>query len=283
MRVRTDIHSPKSIDPANYEFVGCAYGRDDMGDFGYVATEIEAIKAHMAKTGGHYATHDHGGTCYSCGARAVYMACLYHAATNEYILTGEECANKIDHGVLERFRKCVKTARFHKAGQRKAKALLDDANLSAAYTIWETKWVAGERFEEATIRSIVGRLVEKGYSSDKSLNYVGDLLGRIEKRAVEAPKAAPKALVPVVSDRIAVAGKIISIKPDQEWGGHKMTVRTDFGWAVNGKLPASLASEGVEIGDAVTFMAGLVRSSRDPSFGFFSRPSKAKVLAKKGA
>ncbi len=54
--IRTDIHRPSAIDPADYEFVGVEYDRtdDDIGAAYMLAEEQRTIRAHMERTGGTY-------------------------------------------------------------------------------------------------------------------------------------------------------------------------------------------------------------------------------------
>jgi hypothetical protein len=76
---RTDIHRPSAILPSQYDYVGFAYAPRESDTFASRAdgsVSYRAIEAHMANTGGHYSTHDHGGTCYVCGASAIYLCHL---------------------------------------------------------------------------------------------------------------------------------------------------------------------------------------------------------------
>lgn len=160
---RTDIHRPSAIDPIAYEFVGVEVARDD-GDIGaalMAGDERRRIRAHMAATGGDYSRHAHGGNCHVCGAHAIYTVLWYHADTNTYIRTGEDCADKLWSGddlsftpvrqTLETIRGEVRTARENRAGKMKAQCVLADAGLSRA---WEIYTATPEALEHigATIR-----------------------------------------------------------------------------------------------------------------------------------
>jgi hypothetical protein len=77
----------------------------------------------------------------------------------------------------------------------------------------------------------------------------------------------------------AIKGEVVSIKwHDHAFGSTmKMVVKVEQGWAVWGSVPDAIAIE-VEVGDTVTFTAGVTRSDRDPKFGFFKRPTKAAII-----
>lgn len=141
--------------------------------------------------------------------------------------------------------------------------------------------------DELTAQDIVGRLIKWGNISDKAASFLGVLLERIEKAPeIAAEKAAAKALemanakpVPAASGRVLVKGEVLTIRQQEGFYGLqiKMLVKASDGWKVWGTVPAALVEE-VEKGSVVEFHASLKASDDDEYFGFFSRPSKAKVL-----
>lgn len=95
--------------------------------------------------------------------------------------------------------------------------------------------------------------------------------------AAEAGTVAPEGRV---RDIAAIITKIVNKGDDQfpEW---KMTVQTDEGWSAWMTVPQALTAftgypsrrrPTVEVGDRITFTATIVRSDRDPMFGFGKRP-----------
>lgn len=54
-----------------------------------------------------------------------------------------------------------------------------------------------------------------------------------------------------------------------------MIVKTDAGWKVYGTVPGSIDAKR---GDHITFEAQVTVSDDDPKFGFFKRPTKAKIM-----
>jgi hypothetical protein len=164
---RTDIHRPSIVNPADYEFVAVEVTRDD-GDIGgamMAAEQRRIIRRHMEITGGNYSRHAHGGNCHVCGAHAIYTVLWYHAETNTYIRTGEDCADKLWNGdeygfqavrgELRTVRGELRTARENRAGKAKAELILRDAGLSRG---WEIFNATDEELEPiaATVRKTIG-------------------------------------------------------------------------------------------------------------------------------
>jgi hypothetical protein len=238
-----------------------------------------AFRAHMARTGGKFAGHEHGGTCHVCGATAFYVARFYHAATNAYIVVGEDCAAKLAMGhpaAFKAFRERAREGVIAHAGKAKAKAALEAAGHGAA---WPVYVAGGGKYEETTIADIVGRLVKYGSVSDKQMNYIGVLLGKIADRAgIEAQRAVEhEAAAPLPpAGRMEIEGVVLAVKEpaaDAMFPQYKMLVKADAGWKVWGSRPAALID--VVRGDRVRFVARVEPSKDDPKFGFYSRPSNA--------
>jgi hypothetical protein len=156
---RTDQHRPSAINPSEYEFVSMEYIKigesgDIMGDCMYLQECRRTIAAHIARTGGAYANHEHGGSCMVCGADAIYTALFYHEPTNTYVRTGQDCADKMGHGDLDwnAFRTSLRDATELRAGKRKAQAVLAESGHSAAWCIYTAGPDAGFRFGDAELR-----------------------------------------------------------------------------------------------------------------------------------
>ena len=291
MAKRKDIHRPAVIDPADYEFVAFDYlpnDGDPLGAAMFLAEQRKYKVEHMKKSGGFYSQHEHGGLCHICGSvNAIYSASFYHAKSNRYIKAGLDCAQKLECEGIEAFRKNVKKAKEAAAGKRKAKAILIEAGLEKAWELYETRNTANDLIrDELTALDIVHRLIKWGSISDKAAAFLKALLERIEKAPeIAAEKAAAKALelanakpVPVIEGRILVKGEVLTIKEQEGFYGiqTKMLVKAD-GFKLWGTVPAALIGE-VERGSVVEFSAKVEPSKDDTSFGFFSRPSKAKVV-----
>ena len=279
---RFDVHRPSVIDPDDYEFVAQECIKiEGMADCFFIKAEREALRAHMAHTGGTYSHHDHGGNCGVCGnANAIYTAQFYHKKTNSYVRVGSECSEKLGYGGMDAFKSKCGNWLDAQGGKNKAKATLELAGIGGAWAIYEGE---GASNEEATVKDIVGKLIKYGSISDKQEAYLGKLVERVQKapeiaaaRAAETAAAAP---VPVVAGRMKVEGEVLTVKTVEGFYGTqtKMLVRHASGFKLWGTAPASIAGE-VAKGDTVSFVAAVKASDDDPKFGFWSRPAQAKVL-----
>ena len=288
----------------------------DLGEAMFMQDQRRYKRAHMERTGGKYSGHEHGGLCHVCGSvNAIYSASFYHEKSNSYIRTGLDCADKLECEGIEAFRKNVKAAKEAAAGKKKAKEILEAAGLVKAWELYEksvaTRKAHAEAYkewqnsgdedsdedsapkypessrDEDTALDIVGRLIKWGNISDKAAAFLGSLLDRIERAPeIAAEKAAAKALelanakpVPMVEGRVLVKGEVLSLKEQEGLYGIqlKMLVRAEAGFKLWGSVPSSIRNE-VERGSVVEFNAALQKSDNDEYFGFFSRPSKAKVI-----
>lgn len=277
--MRTDIHRPSAINVADYQFVAYDY-LGENADFNVVIANRNIIREHKTRTGAKYSTHAHGGSCHICGAHALYTALFHHVPSNTYICTGLDCAEKLDHGVNENFRKQVQKGLAAKAGIRKAEAYLASKNLTAAWEIYNATDAKRDN-EEMTLSSMVSNLVKYGSLSDKQVNFMTVLLDRIVRRdeikaqrEVERNAAKP---VPVTDKRMKIVGQVVSIKTNEYIGHVQMLVKTTDGYMLFGTLPSAFDRD--VRGQNVSFVAKVKPSDKDPKFGFFSRPAQAVVLA----
>ncbi|MBT1509345.1 hypothetical protein KIP88_02425 [Bradyrhizobium sp. SRL28] len=290
---------------------------DPLGAAMFLAEQRKYKRAHMEKSGGFYSQHEHGGLCHICGSvNAIYSASFYHAKSNSYIKAGLDCAQKLECEGIDAFRKNVKKAKEAAAGKRKAAAILAEAGLSKAWELYEADAAARKAHaaaykewreagnsddeedgapkfkeysrDELIVQDMVSKVVKYGNApSEKAQAFLKLLLDRIERAPeIAAEKAAAKALemanakpVPAVEGRMVVKGEVLSIREQEGFYGiqHKMLVKAADGWKVWGSVPSSILGE-VERGSVVEFNASLKQSDNDEYFGFFSRPSKAKVL-----
>lgn len=296
-RKRTDIHRPSAIRPEDYEFVDLHYIGCKELDLGECVANHEAflfINAHRERTGGRYSNHAHGGTCHICGAHACYLAVFYHPATNSYIQTGEDCAAKLWHGDpldFQPMRRAIANAREAKAGKMKAAALLADAGLSRAWELYTADGAPLLDTEPGRIISdIVYRLIQYSEISDKQEAFLRTLLDRIDRAdEIEAERAAEKAAAADCPEgRQTVVVEVLKTEYRETSYGEtlKGTFKHSTGFLLWGTVPRALEivevngeQRGLQRGDRVEFTATLERSSRDPKFGFYKRPSKARLLA----
>lgn len=307
---RTDEHRPSAIIPEDYTFVAFEVVRGafqgDLGACEYMLQQREIIREHMARTGGTYSSHAHGGNCMVCGnANAIYTILYYHAKSNSYVRMGEDCAYKVDcsYGDMNAFRRAVKDALQAVAGKRKAEAFLVAENLERAWDIYVkgsefvTDPQTGRRltdaaieyrrtwkFEEATIADIVGKLVQYGSISEKQTAFVRSLVNRMpEREKIQRQREAEKAAAAdCPKGRVTVYGVILKTDTRETAYGltEKMLVKDTMGFVVWSTIPAKAV---VQKGDSIKFTATLEPSKDDPKFGFASRPSLVAVFPKEAA
>ena len=305
--MRKDIHRPSAIRPEEYEWVACLYRTEDPLTDAVVLKEYQdAFNAHRERTGGRMSQHEHGGVCHICGADCIYTAIFYHEKTNVYIVTGLDCAEKMEMGdtkVFRAFRTHIKDALQRRAGKEKAKALLQQRempNVWAEYIKVEDIYSKHEGGslpnEERTLHDIVSKLVRYGDLSDGQWKYLAVLIDRIQRRPeIEAKRKAERdAAAPVPEGRHQVVGTVLKTDLRETNYGPtlKMLVKAEEGYLLWGTVPASLddlsrqeiLADGTVVapkfdkGCKVQFTATLTPSDNDPKFGFFKRPTKAAVV-----
>lgn len=298
--MRTDVHRAAAIEPVDYEYVAVECMKvEGIGDIAFVLEQRRRIERHMAKTGGTYSSHAHGGNCHCCGAHCIYTTLFYHAKTNSYIRVGSVCAGKLDMGNAADFRtlqKAVKAARDSVAGKKKAQATLADLDLSRVWDLYvaivECRGPEITPREESILFDMCSKLVKYGSWSDSQANFARKLLNDIDSRATrEASRAAEKAAAKdAVSGRVTITGEVLKVDVrDSQYGiVTKMTVKTSDGWLCWGTVPSSLeifdhptdrlpgtdmpVQRGLQRGDKIELTATFTVSDNDPKFAFFKRP-----------
>jgi hypothetical protein len=287
---RTDIHRPSAINPPEYFFVGFEYvPLDDIGACQFLQENRAIIREHMTRTGGHYSSHEYGtgnSNCMVCGSvNAIYTVLFHHEPTNTYVRMGNDCAQKcdiaFDNGDFDAFKTRIGNVRENVAGKRKAEAILSDAGFSVAWDLYNAQYSDDFKYEENTIRDIVGKLVQYGSVTEKTFTFIGKLLNDIEHRAeIEAKrKAETEAAAPVPSGRFVIEGIVLSLRLKEEgpFGPTtKMLVQHETGWKVYGTCPSSLDAQK---GNRIKFTGTVTVSNNDTKFGYFSRPTKATVIS----
>jgi hypothetical protein len=164
---------------------------------------------------------------------------------------------------------------------RKARERLATLGLQQAWDIF-TSDTRGAPRETLILVDIVSRLVRWGSISGAQERFLHVLVEKIANApALEAAREAERAAAtpfPRVEGRTTVQGKVLSVKPaDSPYGPVvKLLLQHADGWKAYGNAPAALRE--VKAGDEVAFEAALKASDRDDKFGFFSRPSKARLV-----
>ena len=212
MTIRTDIHRPSVIQPEDYDFIAVLYHGPSLQVEADTLCARQIVREHLARTGGRFSSHEHGGSCHICGASAHYLGVFYHKKTNTYIKCGEDCAEKLDFATNEYniFRKKVRAAEGFATGKARAQKILDERNLSNLWALYTQPHSDDFGFEETTLRDIVGKLVTYGSISDKQWAFAERLLTGIpaahaKRAAILAERAADAAQ----SQHVATVGERI--------------------------------------------------------------------------
>lgn len=283
MTTRTDIHRPAEIKTEDYIFVGINFMKiEEVGDEIVLAEHRKAITAAL-NAGATWSEHSHGGSCHVCGAHAIYTAVFFHIPTNQLIQTGFDCADKIEKGHDNDFRKAkaeIKSARENFAGKQKARLLCEDHGIPQAFDIG-TSDVHSLNQTKGTIIDMVRKLIKWGSLSDKQWAFLKSLVDRLGREdEIKAERAAEKeAASPCPDGKIELTVTVLSVKwHENQFGGDlKMFCREASGFTVWGTVPAKI-SDDLKKGDRVNFTATVTPAEDDPKHGFFKRPSKASIV-----
>lgn len=287
---RTDPHSPTNMDPTAYTFLGC-YDNADPDAW----AKPEPYKARLAAALSKLAALASEGRCTHCGAIIRYTAILRFDATGENILVGETCLdNRFALESKAEFDALRKAASEKRAEQR----------IVTKVSAWLTTLVGAQ--PEAVIDFLADKHDRKGHSehlwygvtqmryklwaygyelSPKQLALVAKCLVEAEQAPVriaakaqaEAEAKASETMPP--TGRVTVTGTILSTKWQDSDYGSTLKMLVDAGtYRLWGSVPSKLQ---VSKGDQVTFSADV--TPKEIGFGFFKRPTQAKVLASQAA
>lgn len=308
MAKRTDLAAPSVIDPAAFTFVaGCYFGgepgedmdeilgewmaeRDEDGSKGWYSKRAKVREVFPALVAdGNFARK---GTCDHCGAHFDWGAVFKHTSGG-HIVVGNICvANTLevpDRAQLDKRRMQSRLAAAREAARMAAKARAEAATLGF-------EWLYSETHADRTLADIARKGLTWGGITARQLDLVKRIRfgvkpqWQLDKEAREAARAAQEAAaedVPATEDRIDVEGEIVSTKQKEGYMGETVTkclVVTTRGFKLWGTLPRAISDAGAVKGDyeirgkRVRFSCKVERSKDDPKFGYFSRPTKAKVI-----
>lgn len=243
-------------------------------------------------TGQHWAVHQDDGVCYSCNGSGVDHR------------TGTKTLKELEQKLAAKAREFARkeAARLAICAERDARvARLAAAEPAIADLLQKTYDNENEAYNTGDYNVVS--------STNKFLRemaaQIHNAQGRdLSERQLEAVRkftvARPSTGAPVVEGRYEMVGKVVSTKTvESDFGtGYKMLVELADGQRVFGSIPNNLWSEveflggyrklawdetdGVMkklVGMELKFTATVERSSKDESFGFFKRPTKASVVA----
>lgn len=311
MTKRTDLAAPSVIDPAAFTFVaGVYFGSNADEDFDAMLGEWMAEKEN--DKAGWYSKKPavladfpplnavgnfvRKGTCDHCGARFDWGS-VYQHTSGGHIVVGNVCANKTmevpSRLALDEKRMKARIAAAREAARNAAKARAEA--IEGGY-----EWLYAGKHNNRTLDDIAAKGLAWGGLTVAQIGLVKRIHSgtlpewqvlRQKREAEQAAEEAAAQPVPVTAERMEVEGEIVSTKEQDGFNPGervlKMLVKTTGGFKLWGTVPGNLRDEfggtceaGPFLrGKRVAFSAKLERSKDDAKFGFFSRPTKARLVA----
>lgn len=300
--MRTDIHSPKSFNPGDYQYVGTFDNWPEPGaflnraanpysmyktDFGPISAMTMAHAEYLA---GRKLLHEQGvnvnfertGGCDHCGVRIRYVCVHKHIPTGQYIAVGLDCAtNRFTLDSRREFD--VKRLRERAANERERRKSFGKANTFLEEHAPElVDWMLSPQAEDVhtIFADMARRLIRYGTLSTKQINFARVLLREHLERQQnngktlrEIERETEKANAEdCPTGRVTLTGEIVKLDARENAYGvhHIMIVRDDRGFCVWMTRPSILSS--AEKGDRVTVTATVKPSDKDPKFGFGKSP-----------
>jgi hypothetical protein len=144
-----------------------------------------------------------------------------------------------------------------------------------------TQWALTQTDDDSDYLRSLRIIIEHDLGETKYYGILASLLTSYRRHMgwlVERELRATLPTAPVIEGKIQITGKVIGkdIKDYEQYTRYVMTVLDDRGFKVWGTIPSAI--HGVIVGDRITFSATVEKSSQDETFGFYSRPTKAKVI-----
>lgn len=273
--IRTDIHRPSAIDPAEYEYIGSVDSQEPFYS-DLMKDQIEDLykRAHNSKSAPY---SENVSKCDHCGAYLRYVCFWFHTPTGDVITTGEICAQETmdvpDRTTLElkRLREDAASRRQRQKEEERRIGNLEyiSKKFPEAYNL-----LVSYQGENTFILNVASRMDELGFLTEKQANAVIRAAQK-DKEFKAHKEEEEKNASPVVEGKgIKITGRILNMySKDTDFGTrYVMTVLDDRGFKVWGSEPST--EEEINPNDRIEFIANTTKSDRDETFGFFKRPRK---------
>lgn len=202
-----------------------------------------------------------GGDCFACGGDGIQR----HSTVGQERKRDRQEINQMNRNRLRRAKE---------AEEARKKAEIERAETEAK----KAEFLAQHEGLEDALKGLPG---DFGVSLRATLNSRGELTQKQVEAALRIAKenAQRQEGQPVPEGREKVTGTIKSEKTvESDYGTtFKMVVEDDRGFRVYGTIPSAILHE-VKVGDRVEFTAALKQADGDRTFGFYSRPTKARKI-----
>jgi hypothetical protein len=217
------------------------------------------------------------GKCEHCGTFHSHGAGFKNRKTGEVLAVGRNCAEEFFFFTSTAARKVAQAAKIKARKEAAVEAR------AAAHNFLDANPGLAEAFEtdHHIVADIKRQLLKKGHVSEKQVELVLKIAADVKRRAEEAANEPEPVAIPadLLEGRQRFEGVVLGSKwVANEWGGSlKLLVRDDRGFKLWGSAP----DMAVEFrGLRVAFTARVAASDDDPTFGFYSRPTKWDVEEK---
>lgn len=283
------IHNPSNFVPTDYEIVEYLDNRPpeaiDFFTFGALAgvagagdayrAAVEEWRADFRRYYGNRVPHQ----CDHCGHHIRYVTVAEHTPSGDYVAFGCDCTeNRLGLEVDEFKVKYLRDAASRKEAHRRNVAQFQAFMVEHPDFAAEYEWVVETQPNNSFLTDVAAKCRQYygGLSPRQISAFVCSAVAQRKRDERRAEAEATKG--PVATGKVSVIGKIISFKTQESMYGltEKMLVELENGSRVYGTQPRALYD--AEVGNTVQFNATVEASDRDPTFGFFKRPTKAIVV-----
>jgi hypothetical protein len=279
---RSDVHNAVNLVTEDYDYLGSLDWRaGQSGDVGSVKARVDLINAVIVTPGRKWARIHGSGQCDHCGAHLRYAALMLHRPSNTVVEIGETCLeNRFDRATAD-FQRLRKLAELDREAHRVKLSVAGFVSVNPDLEFLATGELPPASANNSFIADVGAKLRRYGSLSDAQVNAVRAAVIRDRNHAIEKANKVTEPKVDVVVGKIQISGEILSTKyVDSQFGSTlKMLVRDNRGFKVWGSVPRSIDGQGDLRGRNVQFTATVEASKDDSTFGFFSRPTQARIVA----
>jgi hypothetical protein len=268
MTKRLDVHAPSRINPGDYALTGNVF------DLKY--TDLEDMEI-GTKPYGH---------CNHCGKAIRWAVEFTHTPTDEVVVFGEICADILtlsdDRTKHEMVLLKRRVANLEKEWKYKREREANFANFSINHPDVVEYLDLIKKGENYFYDSLKWSLDKYGLLTTRQVEALRTAIKRDQERAA-AKLAEPVPTHPLNEGRQVLNGTILNVKVVDGYYGTevKMLVRLEDANKVYGTLPRNIEMLGnlYEMrGKKISFSATVTRSRDDENFGYFKRPTKARIV-----
>jgi len=220
-------------------------------------------------------------SCQYCGTGIRYQYWLKSKDGRQFFV-GSDCIYKSgDAGLISKVKQLKsEQAKQKRIAKNQAKAEARQAEYQNRKQLRKVQWLEQNpdcvellnwaQAQNGFAKNLFDSFEQWGTLSEKQISCLKDSYHNSLK--AKTPVNCP-------TGKIQIEGKIIKVvnTAQTSWGESiKMIVETEEGYRVMGTIPKSL--DNANRNDIVKFIATVTPSEKDPTFGFFSRPTQATIV-----